>query len=60
MKRIILLDRKYYGEEISDMERDVSESLEFSNQIEIDKDGFIKGHINVTVEYVPVDFTEDK
>jgi hypothetical protein len=55
---MIILDKKYDGESIVDLDRDISEMFdeEFDPRIETipkDKHGFMKGTFKVTVEWIP-------
>lgn len=55
MKKQILIKRNYSGEEIGDIDSDVSWAIESSQMMADDTDehGFAGGYVKVSIEYIP-------
>ena len=51
-QKLILVDKKYYTESITDIERDVMESLD-DDRLERDKHGFHKGVFKILFTWEP-------
>ena len=59
-KKVTLISKNYYAEELGDIEQDVSDAIQDSKVMADDTDehGFTKGHLTVIIEYIPE--SEDK
>jgi len=48
-----LLYKKYYGDDVNDIQRDIEESILEIDPNEINENGKYKGYVRIRVEYIP-------